>query len=80
MGEGGGGEEKGRKWEALAIIREISDSNLEIRFKIWSFPDHPGELAVLYVIVYFMEHQKNGACGYKISRSYIIVYTVVLAA
>ena len=33
-----------KKWQTLMIIGEISDSNLEIRFKIWSLLDYPGEL------------------------------------
>ena len=38
----------------LAIIREISNSNLENerRSKIWSLPDYPGELIALRLGVY----------------------------
>ena len=39
-----------KKWQTLAIIREISDSlsgDWEKQFKIWSLPDYPGELTAL---------------------------------
>ena len=36
-----------KKWQTLMIIGEISDSNLEKQFKIWSLLDYPGELTAL---------------------------------
>ena len=46
-----------KKWQTSAIIREISYSYLErsgdreIRSKIWSLPDYPGELTALTIFV-----------------------------